>query len=68
MLTRLALWYLLRKTRRVDQLLYLIKRICMVILTRTEQQRSVYLANKIMDDVSMLVRNQQRKNGRGHKR
>ena len=50
----IALRILLRRGRSVDTLLYLIKRICMVILDRTQSERSQILANSIMDELAIL--------------
>ena len=61
---RIALRILLRRSRSVDEMLYLIKRICMVILDRTQSERSMIVANNIMDELSILVRNRRSRNGR----
>lgn len=59
----LALRIIMRRGRSVDHLIYIIKRICMGILSRTESERSKILANSIMDELSILVMNRRSRNG-----
>ena len=53
----------MRRGRSFDELLYIIKRICMYMLTRTESERAKALANGIMEEFDLLVTNRRRRNG-----
>ena len=59
----LALRIIMRRGRSFDELLYIIKRICMYMLTRTESERAKALANGIMEELDLLVTNRRRRNG-----
>ena len=59
----LALRIIMRRGRSFDELLYIIKRICMYMLTRTESERAKALVNGIMEELDLLVTNRRRRNG-----